>query len=160
MCQQDILEMVNQFLAPKGPGRIFFYCNKSESGGSLTTQHLNVANSLTVLKDANLDEVTVIYFLRQETSGHVDSNTPEREIFCGDLKNNAIENLTALLSEIYIPIIKAQREWGECTEENKMHLMYNMEKFLTSLSETSATAHSANQWVCGSFQRYIHFCGV
>jgi dynein heavy chain len=99
------------------------------------------------LKDSNLDQVNVLYFLRNRVDKDVDPTRMERDIFCGELKHNTMETLTSLLSEVYIPLIKAQKEWGECNNEGQNNLTHSMDKFLTALNESSASMTHSKQLV-------------
>lgn len=93
------------------------------------------------------DQVTVLYFLRNRTDKDVDPSHMERDIFCGELKHNTIEALSSLLSDIYIPIARAQNDWGHCNEEGQTHLMHSMDKFVIALNETAASMRHSRQWV-------------
>ena len=144
--EENTLAKINKFLKSGGPCRLFFYCEKPESG-ALTTKDLHVTGTLASLKDTNLERVNILYFLRNRVDKDVDGTRMERDVFCGELKHNTIETLTTLLSDVYIPLVKAQKEWGECNQEGQMHLMHNMDKFLTALNESTASMQSSKQMV-------------
>ena len=147
LCEPETLDMINQFLHPGGPSRLFFYCNKPETG-TLSTRQLHVTGTLGNLKDVdNLDTVTILYFLRHNVDAEVDQQRIEKDIYCGDLKGNTVENLNSLLGEIYLPIFRAQKNWGQCTSENQTQFIHNIEKFLSSLQESSSSFHGSKQWV-------------
>lgn len=146
MCEESTLAKVNKFLRAGGPCRLFFYCQKPESG-AISTCELHVTGNLATLKDVDLDKVTVLYFLRNRTDKDVDPNRMERDIFCGELKHNTIEALSSLLSDIYIPITRAQKDWGHCNEEGQTHLMQSMDKFVIALNETAASMRHSRQWM-------------
>ena len=155
--EENTLAKINKFLKSGGPCRLFFYCEKPESG-ALTTKDLHVTGTLASLKDTNLERVNILYFLRNRVDKDVDSTRMERDVFCGELKHNTIETLTTLLSDVYIPLVKAQKEWGECNQEGQMHLMHNMDKFLTALNESTASMQSSKQMV--KLTRQLHFTGL
>ena len=92
-------------------------------------------------------QVTVLYFLRNRTDKDVDASRMERDVFCGELKHNTIEALSSLLSDIYIPITRAQKDWGDCNDEGQSHLMHSMDKFVIALNETAASMRHSRQWV-------------
>ena len=147
LCEPETLDMINQFLQPGGPCRVFFYCDKPESG-TLSTRQLHITGSLANLREVELDDITILYFLRHDVDCEIPSTNMEKSVFCGELKGNTIENLNSLLGDIYIPLLRAQKDWGQCTDENQMLLMHNLDKFLSALSESSANSHSSKQWVC------------
>ncbi|KAL5009692.1 hypothetical protein ScPMuIL_011997 [Solemya velum] len=144
MCEEPTLAKINRFLKSGGPCRLFFYSQKPENG-VLSARELHVTGSLASLKDVDLDNVNILYFLRNVVEKDVDATHMERDIFCGELKHNTIETLTTLLSDIYIPLIKAQKEWGECNQEGQAGLTYSMDKFLTALNESTASMQSSKQ---------------
>ncbi|CAH1799095.1 unnamed protein product [Owenia fusiformis] len=144
MCEEETLDMINQFLNEGGPCRLFFYTEKPESG-QLSTRELHCIDSLASMKSVDLENISVLYFLRHSVDREVDPLHMERDVFCGELKNNTIENLTSMLSDIFIPALKNQKDWGQCTSDSQMQLMYNMEKFQSSLQETNANAHAHKQ---------------
>nr|KAG5706889.1 hypothetical protein BaRGS_021395 [Batillaria attramentaria] len=146
MCEESTLAKVNKFLRAGGPCRLFFYCQKPESG-VISTRELHTTGNLATLKDVDLDKVTVLYFLRNRTDKDVDPNRMEKDIFCGELKHNTIEALSSLLSDIYIPITRAQKDWGHCNEEGQAHLMHSMDKFVIALNETAASMRHSRQWM-------------
>ncbi|ESO89151.1 hypothetical protein LOTGIDRAFT_229063 [Lottia gigantea] len=144
MCEETTLSLINKFLRSGGPCRLFFYCERPENG-LLSTRELHSTGNLAALKDVELDSVTILYFLRNKTEKDVDPSRMERDIFCGELKHNTIETLNTLLSDIYIPLIRAQKDWGQCNEEGQSNLIQNMDKFVTALNETTASMHSSKQ---------------
>ena len=146
MCEPDTLDMINQFLNAGGPCRIFFYCDKPETD-TLSTRQLHITGSLATLKDVVLEEITILYFLRRSVDYDVDPSHVETDVFCGELKGNTIEGLSSLLTEIYLPLLKAQKDWGECSLENQQLFMQNMEKFVNTISDSAGSSHSSKQWV-------------
>ena len=146
MCQEDTMEAVNNFLGINGPCRIFFYCEKLENS-ELSTRSLQFTESLSKLPDINLDKVYILYFLRRDTQKEVDLTHFEKDILSGEIKKNAIEHLTTLLGDIYLPALKNQRDWGQCTEENKQSCVHTLERLSVSLAESASTVQAAKQQV-------------
>ena len=162
MCEHETLEMINQFLRSGGPCRLFFYCKNPDISG-LLNRELHITGSLTTLKNVDLETITILYFLRTDLSMEVDPNHMEKDIYCGELKGNTLENLSNLLSEIYIPLLKAKKDWGQCAPENQQALLHSLEKTLSSLSESSAASNSSKHVVCicciahlGYYNLYVH----
>ena len=56
MCEHSTMDVINHFLGPRGPRRLFFYCEKPETG-TLSARELHIAQNLSNLKDVNLEEV-------------------------------------------------------------------------------------------------------
>ncbi|CAL1527205.1 unnamed protein product [Lymnaea stagnalis] len=146
MCEESTLSKVNKFLKAGGPCRLFFYCIKSDTADS-TSREIHCTGNLATLKDVQLEKVTILYFLRHSTDKDVDPSKMERDIFCGELKHNTIETLNSLLADIYIPLIRAQKDWGQCDDEGQATLMHSMDKFVTALNETAASMTHSRQWM-------------
>uniref|UniRef100_A0A2C9M4S0 Uncharacterized protein n=1 Tax=Biomphalaria glabrata TaxID=6526 RepID=A0A2C9M4S0_BIOGL len=146
MCEESTLSKVNKFLKAGGPCRLFFYCEKTDAP-EVTTREIHCTGNLATLKDVQLDKVTILYFLRNQVEKDVDLVKMERDIYCGELKHNTIETLNSLLSDIYIPLTRAQKNWGQCDEECQTSLMLSMDKFVTALNETAASMSHSRQWV-------------
>ena len=64
------LDMINGFLNAGGQSRLFFYCDRAETG-VLSTRQLHVTGTLASLKGVNLEEITILYFLRRDTDREV-----------------------------------------------------------------------------------------
>ncbi len=45
----------------------------------------------------------------------VDSAHIEKDVFCGELKGNTIDTLTAMLTEIFLPLLKV---WLDCADSS------------------------------------------
>ena len=136
----DTFNMIERFLSDSGPCRLFFYCDRLQSG-VLSTRQLHITGTLASLKDVNLETITILYFLRHNNVP-IDPAHIQNYIYCGELKGNTIEVLNSLLTEIYVPLIRNQKEWGQCSAENRMVLLHNLDKTVTSLSESSGQASS------------------
>ncbi|XP_064629693.1 uncharacterized protein LOC135488785 isoform X2 [Lineus longissimus] len=152
--EHSTMDVINHFLGARGPRRLFFYCEKPESG-QLSTRELHVAQNLANLKDVNLEEATVLYFVRKDVEREVDASHMEKDVFCGELKSSTMETLTSLLSDIFIPMLRAQKNWGDCSQENKAQLMVNLEKYLGSLSDSSASVHTSKQMMLKQPERLV-----
>lgn len=146
MTEESTLNKINRFLKANGPCRLFFYSEKPENA-TLSTRELHITGTLASLKDINLDKVNILYFLRNRVEKDVSNTHMQQDVFCGELKHNTIETLTALLSDVYVPLIKAQKDWGECNNECQTNLMHSMDKFLTALNESTASMQTSKQLV-------------
>ncbi len=140
ICRNETLSMINEFLSPNGPCRLFFYATKS--GVSASDVHITETLST---KDINPQEATVLYFLRHNVDCEVEASHMEQDIICGELKGNASENLTNLLGEIYIPLMRAKKSWGKATSENHDTLIHTLERALSNVSESALSNQSSKQ---------------
>ncbi|XP_077977225.1 dynein axonemal heavy chain 8-like isoform X3 [Glandiceps talaboti] len=151
LTEAQTLEMINQFLGPGGPNKLFFYSDRPQTAGGQTTLHstrqLHVIGSLAQLKDVNVEETTVLYFLRHGVEREVDPVHMEKDVFCGELRHSTVENLNTLLSDIFIPLMRAQKDWGECSDENVSQFLHQMDKYASALSETTSVQATVGKQV-------------
>ncbi|XP_041462850.1 dynein heavy chain 8, axonemal-like [Lytechinus variegatus] len=152
LCEPRTLELINQFLGQGGLNKLFFYSDRPQTSalqpsGLQSTRQLHVVDSLANLNDVNIEETTCLYFLRHSVEKEVDPVRMEKDIFCGELRHSVLDNLNTLLSDIFLPLLKAQKDWGLCSEENKNQCLNNLERYAAALSETVNVPSSARQQV-------------
>ncbi|XP_070568705.1 dynein axonemal heavy chain 5-like isoform X4 [Ptychodera flava] len=151
LTEPETLEMINQFLGAGGPNKLFFYSDRPVTASTLaplqSTRQLHAIGSLSQLKDVNVEETTVLYFLRHSVEREVDPVHMEKDVFCGELRHSTIDNLNTMLSDIYIPLLRAQKDWGECSEENVSQFLHQMDKYAAALAETSSVQATAGKQV-------------
>ncbi|XP_071818739.1 dynein axonemal heavy chain 5-like isoform X4 [Apostichopus japonicus] len=152
LCEPQTLELINQFLGAGGTNKLFFYSDRPQStsvnpSGLQSTRQLHVVNSLATLKGVNIEETTCLYFLRHDVSSEVDPVRMEKDIFCGELRHSVLDNLNTVLSDIFLPLLKAQKDWGKCSYENVNQCLTNLERYAGVLAETVNVPASARQQV-------------
>ena len=155
ICQPKIITLINDFFKPGGSQRIFFYCVNQRT--DLTINDLHVTSSLAELKDLELEDMTVLYFLKHDNVREVEASHIEKDIFSGELKGNTIETLNSVLGDIFLPLMKAQKSWGSCTTDNQFLLMHNMEKLITTLQDSAANTPSSRQWVSCKLRHKLQY---
>ena len=143
MCKPDTLQTINQFMQPGGNCRLFFFCEKEANEQQHTLSGLKFTENLSSLKFTNLEDIVILYLLRNNLQTEVDPSHIERDIYCGELKGNTFDLLHSLLSELYVPLIKAQKDWGSCLDDNKSYFKHSLDKVMTGISETSSGTHGA-----------------
>ena len=144
LCEPSTLTLINDFLNPGGLNRLFFFCETPETG-VISTRQLHIASSISNVKLT--DSTSVLYFLRQHATSVVDPTHMERDVFCGEIKGSALQTFGTMLGEIYIPLLKAQKNWGECSTENQTQFINSLDKFMTGFSEVGFGAASSQHWV-------------
>ena len=148
LSEPDTLDMINQFFSAGGPCRLFVYCDKPDGSlGTISTRELQITGTLADLRELNLDNVSILYFLRHDIDTEVEASRIEKNIFCGDLKGNTLELMSSVLSEIYLPLMRNQKDWKQCQSDNQTLLMHNMEKVVSNLAESSSGSHSSKHVV-------------
>ncbi|KAM8953036.1 dynein axonemal heavy chain 5-like [Pelodytes ibericus] len=143
--QPEILQMINSFLQAEGLRTLFFFVEIKDKASSKWKLHLK--SELQSLENMTWKTPfpALLYFLRSETSHDVDPALMEKEIFCGEIKENPVESLKSLLNELCIPILRAQKHWGSCSQESVTHFLSGLEKYVAAIED--ATANSEKQQI-------------
>ncbi|XP_056421918.1 uncharacterized protein LOC130362045 isoform X2 [Hyla sarda] len=132
------LQLVNRFLQAGGHKAIFFSIEANDKTNPLTWT-FHVKSELQNLESVHLKTTftTLLYFLRFETNHDVDAGLMEKEIFCGEIKENPVESLRCLINELYIPLLRAQKDWGLCSQENVTSFLSGLDKYVSSIDEAT-----------------------
>jgi energy-coupling factor transporter ATP-binding protein EcfA2 len=134
LADTDVCELLNKFLGPGEPRKLFFYCDKVTHGSSAPRKlHLTPRLSHDVAKYYGL----CFYVLRKEPNWEIDVNDMEKELICGEVRFSGLSTFTLLLSEAFLPLLEANKEWGQCSEEEVTQFLSTLDKFLGILSDMS-----------------------
>jgi dynein heavy chain len=142
MAEQATLDYINDFIAIGGHTKLFFYCPKP-SQETLVARKMSVTNTTAKLREVLNEESICLYFLRSEADHVIESNRVEKEVFCGEIKEGPLLTLNLLVSDIFAPILRAQKNW-DCSDENVAQFLTQFEKLASTLNEY-ATASVAPQ---------------
>ncbi|XP_068697910.1 dynein axonemal heavy chain 8-like [Montipora foliosa] len=134
MAEQSTLDYINDFLAPEGHTKLFFYCPKADAN-SLVPRKMSVASSCAKLKEVMDGEAICLYFIRSNLERVIDPTCVEKEVFCGEIKENPLVQFSSLLSEIFSPILHAQKDWGHYSEDDVAHFLNQFDKYTNTLAE-------------------------
>lgn len=140
------LEMVSEFYSAGGPQRLFIY--RTTTSGYRDSRRLGMIGSLSELKDVRLEDVAILYFFRPSVGCEVEMNTIDEDIHCGLIKGNVVENLQFLLSEVYVPILKVQKDGR--SPDNQTALLQQLRKSANTLSpaDSGFTSGRVKPLVC------------
>ncbi|XP_066429677.1 uncharacterized protein [Eleutherodactylus coqui] len=132
------LQLLNRFLQAGGHQAIFVIVEASDKTNPLTWK-FSVKCDLQNLDNVNLKAsfTTLLYFLRLEINHDVDGALMEKEILCGEIKENPVESFRCLLNELYIPLLRAQKDWGLCSQENVASFLSGLEKYVSCIDEAT-----------------------
>lgn len=144
MAEQSTLDYINDFLAPEGHTKLFFYCPKADPN-SLLPRKMSVASSCAKLKEVMDGEAICLYFIRSNLERVIDPTCVEKEVFCGEIKENPLVHFSSLLSEIFSPILHAQKDWGHSSEEEIAHFLNQFDKYTNTLSEYASATIAPQQ---------------
>lgn len=149
LSEPEVVELINEFLAPGEPRKLFFYCDEFPAsptpGGesrvpSATSRQLHVTAQLT--QDVTSHGQVCLYVLRTDTGGEVDVTQMEKQLFCGELRHSVLSSLASLLSEAYAPLLHSQKNWGECGMDNVSNFLQNFDKFSLVLLDTASNVQA------------------
>ena len=154
LSEPDVVELINKFLSPGEPRKLFFYCDATppsshcspvpSHGGevqttpSIPSRRLHIVSGLT--RDVLAQGCVCLYVLRKNAETEVDASLMERELYCGELKHSVLSSLATLLAEAYNPILHSQRNWRECSDETVTNFLQNFSKFSAALSDSAMKA--------------------
>ena len=141
LSEPDVVDLINKFLGPGDPCKLFFYCEDEVSGNARATsasRKLQVTPQLS--KDVVSQGSVCLYVLRQDTGGEVDITQMEKELFCGELRHSVLSSLASLLSDAYSPLLHSQENWGNCNEDSVTNFLQNFDKLSGALVDFSTRA--------------------
>ncbi|KAG8582073.1 hypothetical protein GDO81_007906 [Engystomops pustulosus] len=138
--EPDNLQLINKFLQAEGHQAIFFFIEARDKANP-STWKFHVKSDLQNLEILHLKTSfpVLLYFLRFEINHDVDAGLIEKEILCGEIKEDPVESLRCLLNELYIPLLRAQKDWGFCSPENVISFMSGLDKYVSSIDEAATT---------------------
>jgi hypothetical protein len=58
-----------------------------------------------------------VYFTRTNPAKSVDLKTVDSDLLCGETMGMPLESLQSLITHVYRPLIGAQEDWKNCSEE-------------------------------------------
>lgn len=64
----------------------------------------------------------VVYFQRINAKG-VTEKTVEQDLLLGELGDQALDSYRALLTELFLPLLKEQGNWGKSSAENTQEFL-------------------------------------
>nr|CAB3238689.1 dynein gamma chain, flagellar outer arm-like [Phallusia mammillata] len=106
-----------------------------------------MVSSLVNLKGVGLNELVCVYLLRPSTTREVDQSQMHKQIFCGEIKNNPLNQLSTVLSQVFLPMVKGQEDWGRCSEEHKQQFVHSVEKYVNVLVNATSKSNATNQQI-------------
>ena len=152
LSESDVVDLINKFLSPGGPRKLFFYCDAAPlsshcspvpnlgGGGegramSASSRHLHLVSQLT--RDVLAQGCVCLYVLRRNMEAEVDVSQMEKELFSGELRHSVLSSLATLLAEAYNPLLHSQKNWRDCSDETIANFLQNFNKFSNSLTDSA-----------------------
>ncbi len=79
-----------------------------------------------------------MFFARINPKG-INEKTVDADVACGEMHGSALDNFRALVSDLYLPIIEEQQQWGKVTSDSAQEFKSTTQKFGNMLTEAVAT---------------------
>lgn len=148
LSESDVGDLINKFLSPGEPCKLFFYCSAApprslsspdtlaglepDGSSSNLSRTLHVTSRLT--KDVIAQGCVCLYVLRKNVASEIEFSMMEKELFCGEIRQSLLSSLAMLLTEAYLPMLQSQIDWGQCSEESVASFLTSLSKFSSVLS--------------------------
>lgn len=146
ICDPMNIEKINNFLCMNGNNKLFFFSNKLESGQF--SEIFVFENLLRIPKNLhdNLENSVILYFIRHDSIQEVSQTQIYKDVFCGEIKNVS-QILFNVYNDMLLTMFESNKNWGNCSETNKLQLIRNMEKYVNGISEFSVDNQSQKNLV-------------
>ena len=139
LCEPDVVKLINSFLGPGEPPKLFFYCDPIDQQVTGESRTLNVVTILS--KDTVFDKGTCLYALRKESRKEVEASHLEKEMCCGEIKFSILTSFSALLTEGFVPLLKSQQHWKEASKEMVAQFLQTLDKYTQVIAEPVSQAY-------------------
>ena len=139
LSEPDVIKLVNSFLGPGEPLKLFFYCDPIDQQLTGESRTLNVASTLG--KDTVLESGTCLYALRRESHMEVETAQLEKEVCCGEIKFSVMTSFGTLLTEGFAPLLKSQQQWKDASKETVTQFLQTLEKYTQVIAEPVSQAY-------------------
>ena len=75
-----------------------------------------------------------VYFIRNSAKGVLEKSV-EQDVSCGEIQGGMLETLRTVLTDVFLPILKEQQNWGKSAESETTEFLDGATKFGNLLSE-------------------------
>lgn len=114
--------------------KLFFYCFKVDLN-SFLFRKMNIVSLCVKFKEVMDGEVICLYFICFNLECVIDFMCVEKEVFCGEIKENFLVYFSLLFFEIFFLILYVQKDWGYFFEEEVLYFLNQLDKYINILSE-------------------------
>ncbi|PNH08753.1 Dynein gamma chain, flagellar outer arm [Tetrabaena socialis] len=132
-------QVVNSFFTPTGPPSLIFVFQVKED--KLKDGSVGPVDNKPVLHRLGQHERIsnkCVYFSRLNPKG-ISEKTMEADVGTGELSGSALENFKAIVSDLYVPIMQEQQQWGKVPQEHVADFLASTAKFGSMLTEAVST---------------------
>ena len=139
LSEPDVIKLINSFLGPGEPLKLFFYCDPIDQQLTGESRTLNVVTTLS--KGTVFDGGTCLYVLRLESHAEVETLQLEKEVCCGEIKFSVLTSFGMLLTEGFLPLLKSQQQWKEASKEVVTQFLQTLDKYTQVIAEPVSQAY-------------------
>jgi len=139
LSEPDVIKLINSFLGPGEPLKLFFYCDPIDQQVTGESRTLNIVTTLS--KDTVFDGGTCLYALRRESYVEVEASQLEKEVCCGEIKFSVLTSFGTLLAEGFLPLLKSQQQWKEGSKEMVTQFLQTLDKYTQVIAEPVSQAY-------------------
>ena len=139
-CIRDNKKRIDAFLTDTAttPKLFFFYQPRQSVGGGGSGSELFLS---TGVEGEKLDSKAV-YFLRDSGSKGVNVKVAQdATVLCGEIGTDILQSFQASLSDVYVPLLQQQSEWGKVKGKDKNAFLDAVTGFQSELSRKIANLH-------------------
>jgi len=127
LSEPDVIKLINSFLGPGEPLKLFFYCDFIDQQVTGESRNLNVVTALN--KNTAFEGGVCLYALRRESFLEVEAVHLEKEICCGELKYSVLTSFSTLLTEGFLPLLKSQKQWKDAPKDIVTQFLQTLDKY-------------------------------
>ncbi|XP_077973667.1 uncharacterized protein LOC120348568 isoform X2 [Styela clava] len=140
------LSVVTQFFAADGLNKLFIYGRRPENRAWMQ-EDLNMTTSLINISNIGMNDFVCVFFLRQSTHNEVEPMHLHRDIYCGEIKSNPLHQLSTVLSQVFYPLLRSQRDWQKCPTDHKQQFLHNVEKYVNVFASATNKSDATKQQI-------------
>ena len=145
----EVSELISRFLGPGEPRKLFFFCEAITPDDIRTPSLSNRQLQVTSRPDKDILGRAIdrmcMYVLRRGIFGDVDITDIDREVYCGEIRQSVLVNLSILLTEAFTPILHEQNNWGDCSKDDCVSFLQTFDRLATILHDNAALALTKEQ---------------
>ncbi|CAK8694917.1 unnamed protein product [Clavelina lepadiformis] len=146
LLEPNNFDLLSHFLAANGLNKLFVYGKRPESRPWMA-EDLNMVPNLVNIKGIGLNDFVCVYLLRPSIEQDVDQTHMHKQIFCGEIKNNPLHQLSTVLSQVFMPMVKAKETWGKCSDEHRQQFVHSTEKYVNMLANATSKSNAISQQI-------------
>eukprot|EP00794_Sanderia_malayensis_P000407 gene407-1042_t len=145
LADQTMVEKINDFLTGIDSKKLIFYALRPPlTSEDSESDKIQVVSSAVRLKDLLQEDSVAVVFIRMNTEQEIEPSNVEKEIFVLEIKQNPLTVFSSLLNFAFVPMLKAQSQWGESSPNEVMDFLIQADKYAATLQDYSSSVNVSN----------------